>query len=235
MSGMVATHSATTYDGMQIGYARVSTIEQETDMQRLALKRVRVSKVYEEKRSAVATRPMLVAMLDTLRPGDVVHVYKLDRLARSLRDLLAILDRIESAGAGLRSCTEPVDTTTPAGRMLMQMIGAFAEFERAIIRERTMAGLEAARERGSRFGRARALTPTEEVACARLYSSGKHTKSELARRYGCSVSSIKRTLARVGLDSVSERHALGGVGIAARGLRRLARTRGQKREGPSST
>ena len=98
-------------------------------------------------------RPELHRMLDQLRPGDVVTVWKLDRLSRSLKDLLTILEKIDAAGAGFRSLTEPVDTTTPAGRMMMQMIGSFSEFEREMIRERTTAGLEAARREGRIGGR----------------------------------------------------------------------------------
>lgn len=218
---MVATHS-TQYNRMLIGYARVSTVEQETDMQRRALHRAKVKRVYEEKRSAVAVRPMLAAMLDTLRKGDTVVVYKLDRLARSLTDLLRILTRIETAGAGLRSLTEPVDTTSAAGRMMVHMIGAFAEFERAIIRERSIAGQTAARERGVKFGRPRALSPTEEAACVRSFREQRVSKSALARRYGVDISTIKRTLARANLDTLTERSAKGTSGVRLRLVRRRA-------------
>lgn len=180
---------------MRIGYARVSTLEQETALQLDALKRAGVERVFEEKRSAVTRRPMLDALLEQLRAGDTVVVYKIDRLARSLRDLLHILDRIEHAGAFFASTSEPIDTSMPAGRMMMQIVGAFAEFERNIIRERTVAGLRAARDRGTRLGRARAMTPTEEAACVRQFLAGGVTKSALARRYGCHISSVKRALA----------------------------------------
>lgn len=181
---------------MLIGYARVSTNEQETALQLDALKRHGVERVFEEKRSATATRPMLGACLDTTRPGDTLIVYKVDRLARSLRELLALLDRLETRGVYFRSCTEPIDTSTPAGRMMMQIIGAFAEFERNIIRERTAAGLAAARARGVQLGRAPALTQGEEDACERQVRNGLATKSALARQYGCHVSSIKRGIRR---------------------------------------
>ena len=107
-----------------------------------------------------------------------------------------MLDRLETRGVYFRSCSEAIDTSTPAGRMMMQIIGAFAEFERNIIRERTAAGLAAARARGVKLGRARALTPSEEAAVVRQFHSGLATKSALARMYGCHVSSIKRALAR---------------------------------------
>lgn len=196
---------------MRIGYARVSTLEQETALQLDALRRAGVEKVFEEKRSAVTRRPMLDAMVDQLRAGDVVIVYKLDRLARSLRDLLSILDKIEHAGAFIASTSEPIDTGTPAGRMMMQMVGAFAEFERSIIVERTRAGLQAARERGVKFGRARAMTPSEEAACVRAFAAGGVTKSALAKRYGCHISSVKRALARVGCANEKGPHVAGLV------------------------
>lgn len=181
---------------MLIGYARVSTQDQDTALQLDALRRAGAVRVYEEKRSAVGRRPLLEDMLHHLRPGDTLAVYKVDRLARSLVDLLQILERVESAGARFMSLTEPIDTGTPAGRMMMQMVGAFAEFERNIIRERTIAGLQAARDRGVKFGRSRAMSPSEESECVRKFAAGGHTKAQLARLYGCHVSSIKRALQR---------------------------------------
>lgn len=181
---------------MLIGYARVSTQEQETALQMDALARAGVERVHQEKRSAVKRRPELLALLDALQPGDVVMAYKVDRMARSLPDLLHILQRIEAAGATFRSLTEPVETTTPVGRMLMQIVGAFAEFERNVIRERTYAGLEAARVRGVRFGRARAMSPEDEAECVSRFLAGGQTKTSLARQYGCHISSVKRALRR---------------------------------------
>nr|WP_312033100.1 recombinase family protein [Ensifer sesbaniae] len=108
-------------------------------------------RIHEERASGGRwDRPELHRLLDELDEGDVVVVWKLDRLTWSLKDMLLILEKVEAAGAGFRSLTEAIDTTTPAGRMMMQMLGSFAEFERAIVRERTMAGLQAARERGRR-------------------------------------------------------------------------------------
>src|SRR5262249_23215740 len=131
---------------MIFGYARVSKAEeQDTRMQETVLRAAGVEKVFAEQASGGQwDRPALHRMLDQLRTGDVVVVWKLDRLSRSLKDLLRIMERIEQLGAGFRSLTEAIDTTTPAGRMLMQMVGSFAEFERAMIRERTRAGLAAA-------------------------------------------------------------------------------------------
>ena len=107
-------------------------------------------------------RPELHRVLDQLRQGDVLVGWKLDRLSRSLRDVLSIMERLADAGAGFRSLTEAIDTTTPAGRMMMQMVGAFAEFERAMLRERTKAGLAAAREEGRIGGRPPKLSPQQQ-------------------------------------------------------------------------
>lgn len=184
---------------MQIGYARVSKDEQDTALQLDALKRAGVEQVFQEKRSGGSTthRLELARMLAQLRAGDVVTVYKMDRLARSLRDLLQILDTIERRGAAFRSLTEAINTATPAGRMLMHMLGAVAEFERGIIRERSIAGVRAAVERGAVLGRPRAFkTPTEEAAAVRLVLSEKYSLSECARRYGCHLSSVKRAVRR---------------------------------------
>ena len=162
------------------GYARVSTQEQDTAAQLEALTRACDAVVEETASGGTADRPQLQALLDRLQAGDVLVVYKLDRLSRSLKDLLAFLERIEDAGAGFRSLTEAVDTTTPAGRMMMQMLGAFAEFERAMIRERTTAGLAAARRRGVKLGRPPALSPEQEELVLALSRQGKSHR-EIAR------------------------------------------------------
>src|ERR1700680_864265 len=139
---------------MQIGYARVSTDDQDTATQVAALKSAGCERIYKEKASGGRwERPELHRLLDQLRKGDVLVVWKLDRLSRSLRDVLIIMERLADAKAGFRSLTEAIDTTTPAGRMMMQMVGAFAEFERAMLRERTRAGLDAARRAGRIGGR----------------------------------------------------------------------------------
>jgi DNA invertase Pin-like site-specific DNA recombinase len=168
-----------------------------------------VRKVFEESRSAVKHRPQLMALLDTLRAGDVLVVYKLDRLARSMRDLLDLTDRIDQAGARFRSLTEAIDTSTPAGEMVMHMIGAMAQFERGIIRERSIAGMEVAKANGVRLGRLPALDARAMKHCAEQWQTGKYSKTELAAMHGVSISTIKRTLYRFGLDSISERHANG--------------------------
>lgn len=117
---------------MQIGYARVSTDDQDSAVQVAALKTAGCERIYREKASGGRwDRPELHRLLDQLRKGDVLVVWKLDRLSRSLRDVFTIMERLGDSGAGFRSLTEAIDTTTPAGRMMMQMVGAFAEFERA--------------------------------------------------------------------------------------------------------
>lgn len=130
---------------MIFGYSCISKgDDQNTALQHRAFDDAGVKRVFSEAASGGRwDRPELHRMLDQLRDGDVVIVWKLDRLSRSLKDLLAIMEQIEAAGAGFRSLTEAIDTTTPAGLMMMQMVGWFAEFERAMIKERTQTGLEA--------------------------------------------------------------------------------------------
>ena len=148
---------------MLIGYARVSTNDQETAAQVNALKAVGCERIYREKASGGRSdRPELHRLLDHLRKGDVLVVWKLDRLSRSLRDVLTIMEQLGEAKAGFRGLTEAIDTTTPARRMMMQMVGAFAEFERAMLRERTKAGLDSARREGRIGGRRPKLTLTQQ-------------------------------------------------------------------------
>ena len=144
----------------------------------------------------MAKRPALEEMLTKIGQGDTVVVYKLDRIARSLKDLLIIIERIEACGAEFRSLTEMIDTRSPAGRMIFQIVGAFAEFERELIRERTRVGMAAAARRGVRMGRPTAMTENQEAEAMRLWFTGKHTKTSLAQRYGTHISSIKRAIKR---------------------------------------
>lgn len=183
---------------MLYGYARVSTQEQETHAQTDALRKAGVGFIFSEKRSGGSTvgRPELEKLLRMLKPGDQVVVYKLDRIARSLKDLLRIIERIEEKGAQFRSLTESLDTTTPAGRMLFHMVGAFAEFERELIRERTRAGMEAAVRRGVKLGRHYAMSRADEAEALRLWYAGTMTKTAIARQFGTHISSIKRAIKR---------------------------------------
>jgi DNA invertase Pin-like site-specific DNA recombinase len=182
---------------MLVGYARVSTSDQETRLQRDALRRAGVTRVFEEKMSAVRQRPELERCLSSLCSGDVLVVWKLDRLARSLRDLLDILERLAKSGAGLRSVTEPIDTSTAAGLMMIHVLGAVAQFERSIIRERVVAGQRAARARGKRWGPGRSLSPEMENDVVWRYVLGGGTYRSLAAEYGTSYLVVRGAVYRV--------------------------------------
>ena len=181
-----------------LGYARVSKGDrQSTKVQVQALKGAGVSKIFRETASGGRwDRPQMHRMLDQLRAGDVVVVWKLDRLSRSLKDLLYILEKIVAASAGFRSLTEAIDTTTAAGRMLMQMLGAFAEFEREMIRERTRAGLEAAREQGRVGGRRPKLNARQQDEVVDMVTSGRKSAADVARLFGVHPSTISRIVSR---------------------------------------
>ncbi len=180
---------------MNLGYARVSTDDQATAAQLDALNAVGCERVFEERASGGRwDRPELHRMLDQLRQGDVVIVWKLDRLSRSLKDLLTIMEKIDAAGAGFRSLTEAIDTTTPAGRMMMQMVGVFAEFEREMIRERTKAGLERARKKGRHPGRKPKLSDDQRQEIRDLVASGRRSEADAARLFGVHRSTISRVI-----------------------------------------
>ena len=182
---------------MLIGYARVSKgDEQSNAAQAQALAAAGCQRIYEEKASGGRwDRPELHLMLDRLREGDMVVVWKLDRLSRSLKDVLLIMERIEAADAGFRSLTEAIDTTSPAGRMMAQMVGSFAEFERAMIQERTSAGLALARAEGRIGGRRRKLTPSRRLEIADSVISGRKSAAEMARLYDISQPTVSRIVA----------------------------------------
>ena len=181
---------------MQIGYARVSRGDsQDLDPQLRALTDAGCSIIYQEEASgAKSDRPELALAIEALKPGDVLTVWKLDRLSRSLRDLLFTLEAITEAQAGFRSLTEAVDTTTPAGRLMTQTLGAFAEFERAMIRERTMNGLAHARKAGKHIGRKRALSPQQRVEIIERVENGKGSPAQLASLFRVSRSTVQRVL-----------------------------------------
>jgi DNA invertase Pin-like site-specific DNA recombinase len=185
-------------NNMLIGYARVSKIDQQdTRAQVKALKEAGCRRIFEEHASGGRwERPQLHRALDQLRENDVLVVWKLDRLSRSLKDLLHILEQIAKANAGFRSLTEHVDTTTPAGRMMLQMLGAFAEFERSMVRERTRMGLRAARERGRVGGRRPKLTAHQRTEAIKMVNSGAKSAAEVARLFRIHRSSISRLLSQ---------------------------------------
>jgi len=182
---------------MLIGYARVSKgDDQSNKAQARALSEAGCKRVFEEKASGGRwERPELHRMLDQLREGDTVVVWKLDRLSRSLKDVLHLMDKIASAGAEFRSLTEAIDTTTAAGRMMMQMVGSFAEFERAMVRERTTAGLTQARAEGRIGGRRRKLDPKKRREIAESVLSGRKSGAEMARLYDVSEPTVSRIVA----------------------------------------
>lgn len=158
-----------------LGYARVSTDDQDLAIQRASLAAAGCSRIYEEKISgAKRNRPELMRLLDHLRTRDILVVTRLDRLARSTRDLLEIGESLQQAGAGLRSLAEPwADTTSPAGKMVLTVFAGVAEFERTLILDRTRKGREAARERGVRFGRKPLLDESRASHARELLEQGK--------------------------------------------------------------
>ena len=182
---------------MLLGYARVSKADdQDTAAQVSALKAAGCTRVYEETASGGRwDRPELHRLLDHLRDGDALVVWKLDRLSRSLKDLLHILEKIDAAGATFRSLTEAVDTTGPAGRMMMQMLGSFAEFERAMVRERTRAGIDAARARGRVGGRRPKFTTEQRSEIIAMLAAGK-SAADIARLFRVHRATIGRVVAK---------------------------------------
>jgi DNA invertase Pin-like site-specific DNA recombinase len=182
---------------MKFGYARISTQDQDTQAQVMALKNIECESIFQEQASGGRwDRPELHRLLEQLRSGDTVVVWKLDRLSRSLKDLLTTLEKIEGAGATFLSLTESIDTSTAAGRMMMQIVGSFAEFERAMLRERTRSGLDAARKEGRIGGRRPKLTKQQQEEVVSLVTSGRKTGADAARLFQVHPSTITRLLAK---------------------------------------
>jgi DNA invertase Pin-like site-specific DNA recombinase len=183
---------------MHVGYARVSTEDQKLEIQQLKLKQAGCKRIFQEKVSgAHRQRPKLAKMLEHIREGDTIVVWKLDRLARSTRDLLEISDTLAQAGAGLKSLSEPwADTTTPAGRMVLTVFAGLAEFERELIRERTGTGRTAAMKRGVRFGRPSSSSLDQTVLARRLLEEGKSAR-EVAKTFGVHKATIYRATAQI--------------------------------------
>jgi DNA invertase Pin-like site-specific DNA recombinase len=178
---------------MIVGYARVSTKDQRTDGQIPALKQAKCKRIYEETQSArTMDRPELAKCLDALREGDTLVVWRLDRLARSLRDLVEIVERIEKTGVAFRSLTEKFDTSGASGRLIFHVFASLAQFERELIGERTKLGLAAARARG-RFGGRRPSLKAQQIQQVKiLWASGDVYKKNIAEQFGVSVSTIDR-------------------------------------------
>jgi DNA invertase Pin-like site-specific DNA recombinase len=180
---------------MRLGYARVSTDDQTLDGQRERLREAGCERLFEEKVSgARRDRPELARLLDQLRGDDVVVVTRLDRLARSTGDLLAIAEAIRAKEADLLSLAEPwADTTSPAGRMVLTVFAGIAEFERELIRQRTDEGRQAAKKRGVTFGRPFKLRPDQRELAARLLQEGRSV-SEVARTFNVHPATIYRCI-----------------------------------------
>ncbi|MEA2263583.1 MAG: hypothetical protein QOH35_1828 [Acidobacteriaceae bacterium] len=178
---------------MLVGYARVSTNDQTPEHQLDALKRAKCRRIFVEQKSVRnVNRPELARCLDTLRKGDTLVIWKLDRLGRSLRDLIEIVARLESDGIQFVSLIEDINTKTASGKLIFHVFAVLADFERNLIRERTMAGLATARARG-RFGGAKKRTTTQQDKQIRaLWESGKFTGAEIASQFGISVPTFFR-------------------------------------------
>jgi len=178
---------------MKIGYARVSTDDQTLDLQRDALRRAKCRQIYEEHASGKNTaRPELEACLKSLREGDTLIVWRLDRLGRSLADLIRLTQELQGRGVGFSSVTEQIDTGSPSGKLIFHVFGALAEFERNLIRERTLAGLKAARARGRKGGRPRKLSSKELKSMRSLLRAGEIPVSTIAEQFGVARSTLYR-------------------------------------------
>jgi DNA invertase Pin-like site-specific DNA recombinase len=166
---------------MKYGYARVSTEDQNAAMQHTALKRAGCKTLFTDELSgAITKRPALLRCMKKLERGDTLIVWKLDRLGRSLRDLIAMLDGLRDRGVEFRSLAEAIDTTTPTGRAMWQMIGVLEELERSLIVERTQAGMTEARRRGVKFGRKQKLTPVQITKARKLIEHGERVEDVAA-------------------------------------------------------
>lgn len=172
---------------MLVGYARVSTDDQNLDLQHDALKKVGCEQIYEDQLSgARAERPGLQQALEYARNGDTLVVWRLDRLSRSLKDLIDMVATLETKGIGLKSLQESIDTTQSSGKLVFHIFAALAEFERNLIRERTQAGLLAARARGRKGGRPKALNQDKQALAVKLYGEKKHTIAQICKMMGLS-------------------------------------------------
>lgn len=181
---------------MRIGYARVSTLDQNPELQLEKLREAGCERVVVEKASgARADRPELTRLLrDMLREGDTLVIWKLDRLARSLKQLIETAEDLKGRRIGLISLTDAIDTSSPGGMLVFHMLGAIAEFERALIRERTAAGLAEARRKGKTGGRPKRLTEKDVTAAKALLADGSLTSKEVASRLGVSKATLYRYL-----------------------------------------
>lgn len=184
------------HNGCVYGYARVSTKDQKLRAQRDALKAAKVDRIFEDKASgAKSSRKGLDDLMSHLKPGDCVIIWRLDRLGRSVQHLSDLLVYFRTHDIGLVSLSEGIDTTTPGGKLIYHVFAAFAEFQRDIIIENTMCGLDAARRAGKPLGRPRALDAHQIIEARRMIESGRHSKAQIANRFGVSRMTLHRAVA----------------------------------------
>ncbi len=183
---------------MIIGYARVSTQDQNSELQVDALEKAGAEQIFQEKFTGkLRERPELSHCLRTLRKGDVLVVWKLDRLARSLKDLVEMVQDLHDRDIGFKSLTESIDTTSSGGRLVFHIFGALAEFEHDLIRERTIAGLNAARARGRKGGRKPAMSDSDVKKAAAMLNDPRITKKEVAEFFKVSRTTLNASLSRM--------------------------------------
>lgn len=181
---------------MLVGYARVSTDDQDLSLQRDALTAAKCERLFSDTMSGAKTeRPGLAEALDFCRQGDTLVVWRLDRLGRSLTNLIELLNLLAERGIGFRSLSEQIDTTTSGGKLIFHIFGALAEFERELIRERTQAGLAAARSRGRQGGRPKKLDSERKIKMAQsLYQDGAHSIDDICKMLGISRATLYRVI-----------------------------------------
>jgi DNA invertase Pin-like site-specific DNA recombinase len=181
---------------MNYGYARVSTDEQNLNLQLDALEHAGCETIFKDEgvSGTATTRPGLNEALNTLQEGEILTVWKLDRLSRSLQHLIAVIEELQSKGVGFKSLSESIDTTTAGGKLIFHIFGALAEFERSLIAERTRAGLQAAMKRGKKLGRPTRLTQEQIKHAEKMILSGEETMSGMAMLYGVNRSTLHRAL-----------------------------------------
>jgi DNA invertase Pin-like site-specific DNA recombinase len=178
---------------MKIGYARVSSDDQNLDFQRDALQKAGCERIYEEKKSGRnVDRPEFQRLMEALRAGDTLVVWKLDRLGRSLKHLITTVETLGGMEVGLQSLTEAIDTTTTNGRMIFHFFALLAEFERSLIQERTLAGLQAARARGRQGGRPKVLTPEQQRMAQSLRDDPTQRVEDICKTLGISRTTFYR-------------------------------------------
>jgi DNA invertase Pin-like site-specific DNA recombinase len=181
---------------MLIGYARVSTDDQNLDLQKDALTNAGCDRILEDRLSgARVERPGLKAALEYARQGDILVVWRLDRLSRSLRDLIELFSLIESKGVGLKSLHESIDTSSSSGKLIFHIFGALSEFERNLIRERTHAGLQSARARGRKGGRPKTLDLDKRALAVKLYDEKKHSVDHICKMMSISKPTLYKYIA----------------------------------------